>query len=110
MVISGDGDLSSIGGNHLIHAARRDIDIKVICANNMIYGMTGGQARLPQRPWERKRRQQPEGTLYPPFDLARLVIAAGATYVSKYAVTQPISLIDSIKKALRHRGFSSSRP
>ncbi len=43
MVISGDGDLSSIGGNHLIHAARRNIDLKVICANNMIYGMTGGQ-------------------------------------------------------------------
>ena len=43
MVVSGDGDLSSIGGNHLIHAARRNIDLKVICANNMIYGMTGGQ-------------------------------------------------------------------
>jgi 2-oxoglutarate ferredoxin oxidoreductase subunit beta len=43
IVISGDGDLSSIGGNHLIHAARKDIDITVICANNMIYGMTGGQ-------------------------------------------------------------------
>jgi 2-oxoglutarate ferredoxin oxidoreductase subunit beta len=105
MVISGDGDLSSIGGNHLIHAARRDIDLKVICANNMIYGMTGGQAAS-TTPMGKKTSTTTQGNPYPPFDLARLVIAAGATYVSRYAVTQPISLINSIKKALQHTGFS----
>ena len=105
MVISGDGDLSSIGGNHLIHAARRDIDLKVICANNMIYGMTGGQVAS-TTPMGKKTATTARGEPLPPFDLARLVIAAGATYVSRYAVTQPVSLINSIKKALQHTGFS----
>ena len=105
MVISGDGDLSSIGGNHLIHAARRDIDLKVICANNMIYGMTGGQAAS-TTPAGAKTATTARGNPYRPFDLTRLVAAAGATYVAKYSVTQPVSVIDSVKKALQHNGFS----
>ena len=105
MVISGDGDLSSIGGNHLIHAARRNIDLKVICANNMIYGMTGGQVAS-TTPKGSKTSTTGEGNPYRPFDLCKLVEAAGATYVAKYSVTQPISLIRSIKKALGHVGFS----
>jgi 2-oxoglutarate ferredoxin oxidoreductase subunit beta len=105
MVVSGDGDLSSIGGNHLIHAARRDIDLKVICANNMIYGMTGGQAAS-TTPKGSKTSTTEEGNPYPPFDLCKLVAAAGATYVARYSVTQPVSLIRSIKKALLHMGFS----
>ncbi len=105
MVVSGDGDLASIGGNHLIHAARRNIDLKVICANNMIYGMTGGQAAS-TTPRGAKTTTSEEGNPYRPFDLSRLVMAAGATYVAKYSVTQPISLIHAIKKALRHVGFS----
>jgi len=105
MVVSGDGDLSSIGGNHLIHAARRDIDLKVICANNMIYGMTGGQAAS-TTPKGSKSSTTEEGNPYPPFDLCKLVAAAGATYVARYSVTQPVSLIRSIKKALLHMGFS----
>ncbi len=105
MVISGDGDLSSIGGNHLIHAARRDIDLKVICANNMIYGMTGGQVAS-TTPLGTKTATTVEGNPYPPFDLTRLVAAAGATYVAKYSVTQPVSLINAIKTSLNHKGFS----
>jgi len=105
MVISGDGDLSSIGGNHLIHAARRNIDLKVICANNMVYGMTGGQVAS-TTPRGAKTATTTEGNPYRPFDLPALVRAAGATYVSRYSVTQPIALIRSIKKALRHTGFS----
>ena len=105
MVVSGDGDLSSIGGNHLIHAARRNIDLKVICANNMIYGMTGGQAAS-TTPKGSKTSTTEEGNPYPPFDLCKLVAAAGATYVARYSVTQPVSLIRSIKKALLHVGFS----
>lgn len=104
-VISGDGDLSSIGGNHLIHAARRNLDLKVICANNMIYGMTGGQVAS-TTPEGALTATTPEGNPHPPFDLCRLVEAAGATYVARFSVTQPIALIESIQKAVRHQGFS----
>jgi 2-oxoglutarate ferredoxin oxidoreductase subunit beta len=105
VVISGDGDLSSIGGNHLIHAARRDMDLKVICANNMIYGMTGGQVAS-TTPKGAKTSTTGGGNPYRPFDLSRLVSAAGASYVARYSVTQPLALIRSIKKALGHVGFS----
>src|SRR5512135_1098236 len=105
VVVSGDGDLTSIGGNHLIHAARRNIDIKVICANNMIYGMTGGQAAS-TTPEGAKTSTTGQGNPYRPFDLCKLARAAGATYVARYSVTQPLALINSLKKALRHVGFS----
>jgi len=105
MVVSGDGDLSSIGGNHLIHAARRNIDLKVICANNMVYGMTGGQVAS-TTPKGSMTSTTGEGNPYRPFDLCKLVEAAGATYVARYSVTQPVGLINSIKKAILHVGFS----
>ncbi len=105
MVISGDGDLSSIGGNHLIHAARRNLDLKVICANNMIYGMTGGQVAS-TTPKGTKTSTTDEGNPYPPFDLCRLVKAAGATYVARYSVTQPVALVRAIKRILLREGFS----
>lgn len=105
VVISGDGDLADIGGNHLIHAARRNIDLTVICANNMIYGMTGGQAcsTTPQAAFTQTTTQ---GNPYHPFDLCKLVAAAGAAYAARYSVTQPFALIASIKKALQTKGFS----
>jgi len=105
MVVSGDGDLSSIGGNHLIHAARRNIDLKVICANNMIYGMTGGQAAS-TTPEGAKTATSVGGNPYRPFDLCRLVEAAGGGYVARHSVAQPVSLIRAIKKAIGHVGFS----
>ena len=105
MVVSGDGDLSSIGGNHLIHAARRNIDLKVICANNMIYGMTGGQVAS-TTPKGARTATTGEGNPHRPFNLSRLVEAAGASYVARYSVTQPVALINAIKKAVRHQGFS----
>jgi len=105
MVVSGDGDLTSIGGNHLIHAARRNIDLKVICANNQIYGMTGGQAAS-TTPKGAKSSTTVGGNPYRPFDLSYLVKAAGATYVARYSVTQPIALIKAIKKSIQHVGFS----
>ncbi len=105
MVISGDGDLSSIGGNHLIHAARRDIDLKVICANNMIYGMTGGQVAA-TTPRGATTSTTPLGNPDRPFDLCKLVEAAGGRYVARYAVTQPLALMQSIKKSLSFEGFS----
>lgn len=104
VVISGDGDLAAIGGNHLIHAARRNIPILVICANNSIYGMTGGQVS-PTTPIGIKTETTKKGSLEPCFDLCRLVEAAGATYVARYTVFHPRPLIRAIKKGLAHNGF-----
>jgi len=105
LVISGDGDLTSIGGNHLIHAARRNIDMTVICANNMIYGMTGGQAASTS-PLGANTATSEDGNIYPPFDLCKLVAGAGAPYVARYAVTQPQSVIEAVKRSLSSVGFS----
>lgn len=96
MVISGDGDLASIGGNHLIHAARRNIDLTVICANNMIYGMTGGQVASTS-PVGAITSTTTEGNIYRPFDLCRSVLRTGVVYVTWYSVTQPSSLVKAIK-------------
>lgn len=105
LVVSGDGDLSSIGGNHLIHAARRNLDITVICANNMIYGMTGGQVAS-TTPLGAQSSTTPMGNQEPPFDLCKLVLAAGATYVARYGVVQPVLLQRAIQRGLQHKGFS----
>jgi 2-oxoglutarate/2-oxoacid ferredoxin oxidoreductase subunit beta len=105
VVISGDGDLTSIGGNHLIHAARRDIHLTVICANNMIYGMTGGQVAS-TTPVGAMSATTTEGNLYRPFDLCKLVQGAGGTFVARYSVTQPLALKEGIKKALTMNHFT----
>jgi 2-oxoglutarate ferredoxin oxidoreductase subunit beta len=105
MVISGDGDLSSIGGNHLIHAARRNMDLTVVCANNAIYGMTGGQVAS-TTPLGSLTMTTPKGNQDPPFDLCRLVEAAGATYVARQPVATPIPLIRTLKKAIAHKGLA----
>ena len=105
MVISGDGDLSSIGGNHLIHAARRNMDLTVVCANNSIYGMTGGQVAS-TTPLGSFTTTTPGGNRERPFDLCKLVEAAGATFVARHPVATPIPLVRTLKKAIAHRGFS----
>jgi 2-oxoglutarate ferredoxin oxidoreductase subunit beta len=105
MVISGDGDLSSIGGNHLIHAARRNIDLTVVCANNAIYGMTGGQVAS-TTPIGSLTTTTPKGNLERPFDLCKLAEASGATYVARQPVVMPIPLTRILKNAILHRGFS----
>jgi len=105
MVISGDGDLVDIGGNHLIHAARRNIDITVVCANNFLYGMTGGQG-CSTTPFGAFTMTTTEGNPYHPFDICRLVKAAGGVYVARYFILQPFLLVKSIKKALQTQGFS----
>jgi 2-oxoglutarate ferredoxin oxidoreductase subunit beta len=105
MVASGDGDLTSIGGNHLIHAARRNTDLTVICANNMIYGMTGGQAASTS-PLGALTSTSMEGNIYRPFDLCKLVLAAGAPYAARFAVTQPLSVVQAIKRCLTTPGFT----
>ncbi|MBW1646477.1 MAG: 2-oxoglutarate synthase [Deltaproteobacteria bacterium] len=105
IVVSGDGDLAAIGGNHLIHAARRNLDLKVICANNRIYGMTGGQAAATS-PRGTISATTPDGCPDDPFDLCRLVLGAGAGYAARYAVTQPRELQAAIGKTLRMSGFT----
>lgn len=105
MVISGDGDLASIGGNHLIHAARRNIELTVICANNSIYGMTGGQVS-PTTPQNAKTMTTAKGNPELPFDLCRLTKACGAQFVTRYTVFHIRPLINAIKKSLTTKGFS----
>ncbi|MGC9517241.1 MAG: 2-oxoacid:ferredoxin oxidoreductase subunit beta [Methanomicrobiales archaeon] len=105
VVFTGDGDAAAIGGNHLIHAARRNIDLTVICINNSIYGMTGGQIS-PTSPHGSYGSTAPYGALEKPFDLSKLVSAAGATYVARWTTVHPLQLSNAIKKGLKNKGFS----
>ena len=105
VVISGDGDLVSIGGNHLIHAVRRDLDVTVIMANNRVYGMTGGQLAS-TTPHGRITATTPGGNPERDFDTCRLVLACGAGYAARYSVAEPVKLRRVIKNALQHKGFS----
>ncbi len=105
VVISGDGDLAGIGGNHLIHAARRNVDMTVICSNNYNYAMTGGQVS-PTTFTRDTTSTSPYGNPERPFDLARLVAAAGANYVARWTTAHPIQASRAMKTALTRRGFT----
>lgn len=105
MVVTGDGDAAAIGGNHLIHACRRNIDLTVICYQNSIYGMTGGQYS-PMTPFEHRGTTAPYGTAEQAFDLCELCRAAGATYVARGTAYHTTLLINYIVKAIQHKGFS----
>ena len=105
VVFMGDGDAIAIGGNHLIHAARRNIDMTVIIINNMIYGMTGGQYS-PTTPEQRKTKTTPYGPIEPPVDISKLACSAGATFVAKYTIYHVKELEKGIIKAINHKGFS----
>ena len=105
IVITGDGDASAIGGNHLIHAARRNINITTIVYNNNIYGMTGGQYS-PTTPTNEFGTTAPHGNIDKAFDITGLAGAAGATYTAKVPAFQTKQMIGFIKKAIAHNGFS----
>jgi 2-oxoglutarate/2-oxoacid ferredoxin oxidoreductase subunit beta len=105
VVFSGDGDLFAIGGNHFIHAARRNMDLTVICLNNLNYGMTGGQVAA-TTPQLAKTTTTPSGNPEAPFNLPLLAWAAGATYVARWTVLHTRELTDCINKALLKSGFS----
>jgi len=105
VVFSGDGDLSAIGGNHLIHAARRNVDLTVICVNNFNYGMTGGQA-APTTQDGARTTTTPYGSYEPPFNLPALVAAAGASYVARWTVLDLGRLRRAMVEALHHPGFA----
>lgn len=105
VVISGDGDLFSIGGNHFLHAARRNIDIKVICLNNFNYGMTGGQAG-PTTPLGSYLTTTPYGNIENPINLVQLAAAVGAVYVARWTAFHVRRIKESIKKSLMRKGFT----
>lgn len=105
MVFSGDGDLFAIGGNHFIHAARRNMDITVVCVNNLNYGMTGGQVAA-TTPHHAKTTTTPSGNPESPFNLPLMAWASGATFVARWTILHTRELTESIKKAILKTGFS----
>jgi 2-oxoglutarate/2-oxoacid ferredoxin oxidoreductase subunit beta len=105
IVITGDGDGLAIGGNHLIHAARRNVDLTCLLLNNAIYGMTGGQG-APTTPVGARSTIAWDGNVEPAFDACRLAAAAGATFVARGMTATPLGLDGLIAKAVAHRGFS----
>jgi len=105
VVFSGDGDLVAIGGNHLIHAARRNIDMTVICVNNFNYGMTGGQVG-PTASLGVRTTTTPYGNFEAPFNLPYLLAASGASYVARWTVIHIRQLEKAIAEAMIKPGFS----
>lgn len=105
VVLTGDGDCTAIGGNHFIHAARRNLDLTVIVFNNSIYGMTSGQYS-PMTPHGKLATTAPYGNNDYPFDLVKLAEGAGASFVARGAAVHPRQLEKVISEALDHNGFS----
>ncbi len=103
-VISGDGDLTSIGGNHLIHAARRNVNLNVICINNFNYGMTGGQVG-PTTPIGAKGSTAPFGVVERPFNLPYLAKATGAVFVARWTILHVREFQDAVLRAMEKTGF-----
>ena len=103
--VAGDGDALAIGGNHTIHACRRNIDMTMIIIQNFIYGLTNSQTSptTPQGMWT---VTQKAGNIDPTFDGCELAIAAGASFVARENVTQPKKMEKMFVKAMQHRGFS----
>jgi 2-oxoglutarate ferredoxin oxidoreductase subunit beta len=105
IVIMGDGDATAIGGNHFIHAARRNIGLTAIIVNNNIYGMTGGQVS-PTTPHDARATTAPYGNMEYPMPISELAITAGATYVARSTVYHAMELDKYIKDAILKDGFS----
>jgi 2-oxoglutarate ferredoxin oxidoreductase subunit beta len=105
VILTGDGDVAAIGGNHLIQAARRNLDVTVIVNNNGTYAMTGGQVS-PVTPTGATTTTTTRGNIEAPFDLCKLVEAAGGTYVSRWTTAHSAQLINAIKEGIQHSGFS----
>ncbi len=105
IVMSGDGDIAGIGGNHFIHAARRNLDITVICVNNFNYGMTGGQVG-PTTPHRARAVTTQYGNFEYPFNLPYLAAAGGASFVARWTVLHARRLTWTLREAMEHPGFS----
>lgn len=105
IAVMGDGDALAIGGNHIIHAARRNIDITSIIVNNFNYGMTGGQ-HSPTTPVNAITSTSPHGMIEPDFDTCALLSAAGASFVARATVYHVVEMDGLIRQALEKKGFS----
>jgi len=105
VVFSGDGDLVAIGGNHFIHAARRNIDITVLMVNNFIYGMTGGQL-APTTPLAARTTTSPHGNIEESFNIPYLAASSGAVYVARWTIAHIHRLEKAVIEAMHKRGFS----
>ena len=105
LALMGDGDGITIGGNHLIHAARRNIDITAIMVNNLNYGMTGGQYSG-TTPIDSITKTSPYGHVEQAFDICQLAIAAGASYVGRATAYNPLMIRKLIKEGMQVKGFS----
>lgn len=105
VVYSGDGDLFAIGGNHFIHAARRNMDLFVVCVNNFTYGMTGGQV-APTTPLGATQTTMPYGNFEEPFNLPYLADSCGAVYVARWTVYHVRQLTKAFKEGLAKKGFA----
>ncbi|MBM4166648.1 MAG: 2-oxoacid:ferredoxin oxidoreductase subunit beta [Ignavibacteria bacterium] len=105
IVYSGDGDLTAIGGNHFIHAARRNVDMTVILVNNFIYGMTGGQV-APTTPMTATATTTPFGNFENSFNLPYLAESCGAVYVARWTSYHVRHLTKAMKEAIAKKGFS----
>jgi len=105
IVISGDGDLQGIGGNHLIHAARRNEDITIICNNNQVLAMTGGQLS----PTTKKgaiTKTSPKGNIYQPLNIKSIITSNNHYFFATTTHMHKEHSINTIKKAIKHKGFS----
>ena len=107
IVVSGDGDIAAIGGNHLIHACRRNIDMTIVCVNNFNYGMTGGQFG-PTTEHERYSQTSPApiGNMEHPFNLVKLAASSGATFVARWTAVHARRATASIAKGIKKEGIS----
>lgn len=106
IIISGDGDASSIGGNHLIHAARRNMDITLFIINNYTYGMTGGQYS-PTTPLGSYSTTSPCGHVEDPFSITDLLVGAGAPFVARTGTLYYAEIVKLMKMALTKKGFAA---
>ncbi|MCK5340160.1 MAG: 2-oxoacid:ferredoxin oxidoreductase subunit beta, partial [Desulfobulbaceae bacterium] len=105
LTVMGDGDATSIGGNHFIHAARRNLDLTAIIINNQTYGMTGGQYS-PTTPYGSRTATSLYGHIEQAFSIADLAVTAGAAFVARGTVYHVPALDRLIEKAIRKTGFS----
>ena len=103
IVFTGDGDAAAIGGNHFIHACRRNINVTIICVNNGLYGMTGGQV-APTTDTGERTTTTPHGNVEDPFDLCHLAETAGAAYVARWTTAHPHQAIKAVMKGIRNKG------
>ncbi|MCK9329915.1 MAG: 2-oxoacid:ferredoxin oxidoreductase subunit beta [Candidatus Cloacimonetes bacterium] len=105
LVVTGDGDATAIGGNHFIHACRRNINLTILILNNNIYGMTGGQYS-PTTPTGAKATTTPYGNIDPVFDICNLALGAGATFVARTTAFHTMETQKVIKQGIEHTGIS----